>query len=430
MHILWVSPHCWPDYVLRSPGLGTKSQGGQSVIMYKCPLELTELYSHLYIDVYSRFETGEKKVVNLGERYRLIRCSCGNPNIYIPKEKFWYGPISEFVDNIDKYARQNKLKYDLIHGHYADGFYVARELARRWSVPYCLTPHSLGKRKKSNCCDMKEGSAGELENKYSFSIRIKEELEALKNAYYIFPNSNSEAEYIIQNYTGTTQDQIRVVPNGIHLSDFYPRDEVKITRMKKAFGIDKDDLIILHVGRFDIRKGQKELLEVALNVIKIFNKQNKKKAKFIFVGWDESEFSIKLKSKIQNSENYNSIIFVPAVPHRDIQQFYWIASVFVHASTYDIFPITVLEAMANRLAVLISRNCGTSEIITDGIEGLLINPFNLNDILLSLVKVLNNKKLREQLGIKAYLKISEHYTWRYVAKLLYQHYNEIIFGKQ
>ncbi|MHC4827662.1 MAG: hypothetical protein ACYTEY_13995 [Planctomycetota bacterium] len=42
MRVLWVSPHCWPDYVLREDGLGTKSQGGQTVVMYHCPRALAE----------------------------------------------------------------------------------------------------------------------------------------------------------------------------------------------------------------------------------------------------------------------------------------------------------------------------------------------------------------------------------------------------
>ena len=68
MRILWVSPHCWTDYVLRSPGLGIKSQGGQTVVMYHCPRALAELDSNLQIDIYARMDSGESEVI----QYLLI----------------------------------------------------------------------------------------------------------------------------------------------------------------------------------------------------------------------------------------------------------------------------------------------------------------------------------------------------------------------
>ena len=195
MRVLWVSPHCWPDYVLRSPGLGIKSQGGQTVVMYHCPRALAELNPDLQVDVYARMETGEPEVCQLGERVRLIRCLCGDPDTYLPKEQFWFGPIEQFVDEVDRYAGQHSLSYDLVHGHYADGWYVAHDLGRRWSVPYCLTTHSLGKHKQANYLAMGERTEKKLDEQYSFSMRVRYEAEALRGANRIFPLTEEEGQY-------------------------------------------------------------------------------------------------------------------------------------------------------------------------------------------------------------------------------------------
>jgi len=98
--IIWVSPHCWPDYVLREDGLGKKSQGGQTVVMYHCPMALVNKYPDLKIDIYARFEDGEPIVTSLHPSINMIRLSLGPTDSYLPKEQFWGPPIDNFVENI------------------------------------------------------------------------------------------------------------------------------------------------------------------------------------------------------------------------------------------------------------------------------------------------------------------------------------------
>jgi glycosyltransferase involved in cell wall biosynthesis len=266
MRILWVSPHCWPDYVLRDPGLGIKSQGGQTVVMYHCPRALTAVNPKMHVDVYARMETREPEVKELGERVRLIRRLCGDPDVYVPKEDFWSGPIQQFVEEVDAYVKSNNLQYDLIHGHYADGWYVAHHLSERWGVPYCLTTHSLGIRKRANCLAMQEGTEAELDEKYSFSVRIDHETAALEHANRICPLTAEEGEYILEHYGKTSREQIHSVSNGILLEDFNPRDERKANELRQELGIGERDLVVFQAGRVDRRKGQQELLAAAPRV--------------------------------------------------------------------------------------------------------------------------------------------------------------------
>ena len=136
MRVLWVSPHCWPDYVLREDGLGTKSQGGQTVVMYHCPRALAELDPGLTVDIYARMETGEPEIVELGERVNMIRCRCGDPGHLRPQgADSGSGPLQEFVDEVVAYAQRNGHAYDLIHGHYADGWYCGQPPRPEMELP-------------------------------------------------------------------------------------------------------------------------------------------------------------------------------------------------------------------------------------------------------------------------------------------------------
>jgi len=426
MRILWVSPHCWPDYVLRSPGLGTKSQGGQTVVMYHCPRSLTEVNPDLHVDIYARMETGEPEVVHLGERVRLIRCLCGDPDTYIPKEQFWDGPIQQFVDEVDSYARRHGLAYDLVHGHYADGWYSAHHLAERWGVPYCLTTHSLGRRKRANCLAMNEASEEELDQTYAFSVRIDHEESALAAAGRIFPLTEEEGEYLLEHYQCARREQIRAIPNGILLADFHPRDEAKAADLRARLGIADDEAVVLQAGRVDPRKGQRELLAAAPAVLEAVEQWGAGPVRFLLVGWTEDEFAEGLERGVREAGIEDRVILHPPVGNRDMPPYFHLADVYAHTSTYDILPIVILEAMASRLGVVASKNGGASEILDTGTDGLLVDPYEIAEVRRALVRLLGDAALRRRMGEAAFRKVRERYTWQKVAERLNRQYAEIL----
>jgi len=108
MRIVWVSPHCWPDYVLREDGLGKKSQGGQTVVMYQATIALAQAFPDLEVDIYARYEDGESVETHIHPRVRVIRLPLGPTDSYLPKEAFWGAPIEGFVDEVAKMTDMRK----------------------------------------------------------------------------------------------------------------------------------------------------------------------------------------------------------------------------------------------------------------------------------------------------------------------------------
>jgi glycosyltransferase involved in cell wall biosynthesis len=426
MRVLWVSPHCWPDYVLREDGLGTKSQGGQTVVMYHCPRALAGLDPDLHVDIYARMETGEPEVVELGERVNLIRCRCGDPGVYVPKEDFWSGPIQEFVEEVALHARRHGHAYDLIHGHYADGWYAANHLAQRWGCPFVLTTHSLGKRKRENSLAMNEGTEAQLDEKYAFSVRIAHETEALGVADRICPLTHEEGQYILEHYEGVDRDRIHSVPNGILLSEFEPRRDDETRELRRRLGIGEDELVVLQIGRVDRRKGQKQLLTAAPRVARELQDRTGRRVRLLFVGWTESDYARSLAEEATRSGIMDHVILHPPVINRDIPPYYWLADVYALTSTYDILPIVVLEAMACRLTLVASKNGGASEIIDHGQDGILIDPFDREQTEDALIEALADDAARQRWGEAAYRKVEQHFTWQRVAERFRRLYDEVL----
>jgi len=221
MRVLWTSPHCRPDWL---DHLGEQSQGGQSVVMNKLPHALARADPDICVDIFTRLQDDDPHAATLVKfldgdpRVRLIRLPCGPTGRYVPKEFLYGEPIAEFAECVFAFAEHEGLHYDLLHGHYADGWETVASLKARWPhhPPTLLTTHSLGRRKRQDALERGEGAPEELDRRYNFPLRIASEERALAAADCILPLSTVEAEFLRQHYaTAVTGKPITVIPNGI-----------------------------------------------------------------------------------------------------------------------------------------------------------------------------------------------------------------------
>lgn len=109
----------------------------------------------------------------------------------------------------------------------------------------------------------------------------------------------------------------------------------------------------------------------------------------------------------------------------DIQHILSQASIGVLASTAEGFPVTLLEYALANLAV-VSTNAGyCSEIIQDGINGLLFHPSNELEIKSKLIKIIKNHFFRNELADNFKETIIKKYSKESVIKKLMIEYRKI-----
>ena len=97
---------------------------------------------------------------------------------------------------------------------------------------------------------------------------------------------------------------------------------------------------------------------------------------------------------------------------------------YILPSYHEGLPISILEAMSYSLPIISTRVGGIPEIVKDGINGLLINPGDKKAIYESIVSLMNNKELRENMGKKSKEIVKEHLPI-YVESQLKQLYNSL-----
>ena len=90
--------------------------------------------------------------------------------------------------------------------------------------------------------------------------------------------------------------------------------------------------------------------------------------------------------------------------------------IFIYPSFYEGFGIPILEAMISKVPVITSNISSMPEVIGD--SGLLIEPTKIDTITDAMIKLTDNKELREDLVNRAYRRIdlfsSEHACHQYV----------------
>ena len=100
------------------------------------------------------------------------------------------------------------------------------------------------------------------------------------------------------------------------------------------------------------------------------------------------------------------------LPQRsDVEFYYAAADAYVGPSLEDTFAQPPAEAMACGLPVIVSANNGTSEIITDGEDGLILNDPESAESLAAMIRMLcEHPEFCARLGSKA-AETARAYTW-------------------
>ncbi len=129
--------------------------------------------------------------------------------------------------------------------------------------------------------------------------------------------------------------------------DKFKYDE-KIRKMKREeLGINKDTLVIGHIGRFVSQKNHTFLIDI----FKEIHRQNKNTT-LLLVGQGPLKKTIEEKVKVLNLEN--SVIFLGQ--REDVNDLYQTMDVFVLPSLYEGLPVVGVEAQASGLLCMFSTD--------------------------------------------------------------------------
>lgn len=211
----------------------------------------------------------------------------------------------------------------------------------------------------------------------------------------VVANSNRVKADIIRHY-GLPEKKIYVIYNGIDAKSV-PYSEWERKRLRKELGIKETDIVLLFVGSGFERKGLKFLIR-ALGQFK-----DRNDIKLLVVGKGKQKNYLE---EARDSGVSDKVIFTG--PVKGALAFYQAGDVFVLPSIYEPFSNACLEAMAAGLPVVTSRVNGASEILSDGVNGAIVeHPADPKELAGKIAPFLD-KDLRAKAGGLAKKEVLKH----------------------
>ena len=209
--------------------------------------------------------------------------------------------------------------------------------------------------------------------------------------------------------------------------DYYtstPDIERAAHQYRADLGIPSDAFVFLFVGRIVRDKGIVELLEAFKNLTENYEPKSHtfSSISLLLVG-DEEEHLDPLPTSTQ--QLINTLPNVYRLPFQtDVRPFYATAQALVFPSYREGFPNVVLEAGAFALPSIVTDINGSREIITNGDNGLIIPPQNIEALTQAMQTLLHTPHLKS-MGEAAYSNVQQHFSKTLVWQQLKDYYQHL-----
>lgn len=176
--------------------------------------------------------------------------------------------------------------------------------------------------------------------------------------------------------------QLITVPYGITLTDVDDyRAEADRGALRRAAGIPDDATLLLCMGTYEPRKSQAALAVAFAEVADEFPN-----GVLALVGDNGGPYAAAVRDVVERLGLGGRIRLAPVVD--DSYAWYLMADALVSASDVESLPRSVLEAMAFEVPVLAASVFGLPELITDGVNGLLCAPRDVDALIGGLRRLL------------------------------------------
>lgn len=222
---------------------------------------------------------------------------------------------------------------------------------------------------------------------------------------------------------GLSMDKCVLLYNGVNINIYLPstEKEKECVRRKHGWG---GETIVLFVGVMDKRKGVDVLIRAFHRVLNA-----RSSTRLVLVGPANREDSggkyvIGLKRQVHELGISEKVAFRDCT--EEIIQYYQAADLLVLPSREEGMPNVVLEAMACSLPIVGSRISGTEDLIEQEESGLLVEVGDEVALAEAIIKLIDNPRIRHDMGEKALEKINKQHNMRAVSISYFRLYQQLL----
>ena len=327
------------------------------------------------------------------------------PALHLPLQEYPLTiPVSNFVDTL-----LPSLKLNVIHAHHPALLgQVAARKAEAMHIPLVFTHHTRYREYSHYAFGVPKNLAKQVIERWIGDY--------MSQCQHIVVPSESIKKILTETY-GVTEG-ITAVPTGIDVATY---QQAEAGDVRQQHGWADDDILLISVGRLAKEKNFETLITAVAPVIK-----KQPKVRLVILGEGEERTGLEnLAKALGVAERVN---LIGNVPFKQVPNYLKAANIFCFASVTETQGLVTLEAMAAGLPVVAVDATGTSDAVTDGVEGLLTenDPAALTQAML---RMLQDEALQAQLAEAASQKAVD-FDIEKQAKRLVQVYEEAIEAKK
>ncbi len=213
------------------------------------------------------------------------------------------------------------------------------------------------------------------------------------------------------------QGRIARMPWGIDLERFYP-DAARAREIRRSLGWE-DRAIFLHTRSLSAFYGAATLIAAAREVAR-----TEPRARFLLVG--DGPLQAKAEAEFVRDSVSDAVRFLGAVAPDQLPDYFRAADVYVSVAQTDGTSISLLEAMASGLPVIVSDVPGNREWVTPGVNGWLVRPGDSRALAAALREAMADGAARAAMG-RANVKVAaERADWSRNVQQLFALYDQVL----
>ena len=220
----------------------------------------------------------------------------------------------------------------------------------------------------------------------------------------------------IVKYIKANEDKINVIYEGVDFEKFsrIKRDEAK-DFIRRKYNIK--NYVYSPTSLYPHKNN-----DLVIEAFTKLKKEKKVPQKLIITGIDPYKKMNWLKDVIAKYEMENEVFYLGRVPGQHLPYLYSGADAVAYLSSYEGFGLPVLEAMAAGCPVLSSNRSSLPEVVGDA--GVLVDPFNIEEVTNKMYELLTNENLRKEYIAKG-LARAKQFSWENVARRFIKIYGNL-----
>ena len=347
-----------------------------------------------------------KELVNELKNYCEVELICARDNFKTPKNEYFKNlhiyrilipsifPLNHIVFNLVAFIKGVSTKKDITH------------ICSPFGLLNVIFKDSITVVKLHTIYPMQKGNF--LYKRIIFPIASFVDMLLIQRSDFVISTSDFMKKNIIKNYK-ISPNKISVIYNGIN-KVFFEKNNHKKNLIRNELNISRDAKVVLYIGRFVPRKGALKLIHSIPEIIK-----KNKNIVFILIGGgftEGSQYEKDISTTIKRFGLETNIRIIPWIDHKNILKYYETSDIFIHPATFEPFGNVILEAMAMGLPVITTKSGGPEEIVQE--NGIVLDKNTPSSISKGILKLIKQKKLRQQLSIKG-IRRAKAFSWKFNA---------------